>query len=67
MLAEEDALEAGRLGACPQIEIGIEIARRLRSIELLVEFDGRAEELEDPGFYHGRGSPSDWSTIGPPS
>src|SRR5262249_6077350 len=52
MLAEEDALEPRRLGAGPQLEIGIEIALRCLGIELVQKSARRGEELEDPRLDH---------------
>src|SRR5262245_50469602 len=52
VLAEEDAFEARRLGARPQVEIGFEIAQRFGRIEPLVKLAWRGKELEYPGLYH---------------
>src|SRR5579871_3738406 len=58
VLAEKDAFEAGRLGARPQVDITIEPALRRGRIEPLMKLGWRAEEFEDPGFYHCRPSSS---------
>ena len=52
MLAEKNAFEARRLGAGPQVEVGIEVALRYLRIELLVELARSRKELKDPRLDH---------------
>jgi hypothetical protein len=52
MLAEENALETGRLGVRPGIEITIEMAQRESGIEMFNQLGRRRKELEDPRFDH---------------
>src|ERR1700733_4398579 len=52
MLAEEDALETGGLGAGPGVEISIEVAQRRGGIAILDQTGWRRKEFEDPRFDH---------------
>src|SRR5579872_5636847 len=52
MFAEEDALEPRRFGACPRVEIAVEMALRHRGIEMLCQFRRRCKEFEDPRLDH---------------
>src|ERR1700722_18977810 len=52
MLAEEDALETGGLGAGPGVEIPVEVAQRRGGIEILDQTGWRRKEFEDPRFDH---------------
>jgi len=55
MFGEENAFEAGRFGAGPKIEIGVEKALRGRGVEPFGQLERRCEKLEYPGFDHSTG------------
>ena len=48
MLAEENAFEARRLSAGPEIEIVVEIALRRDGIEMVVEVMRRVKKFKNP-------------------